>query len=487
MKTSPNSGAWAGLFILVALYLALSAMYRRATPPLEASDEGAHMMMVMYVREHGRLPALGSGEAIRFMSQEMTQAPLYYALAACWVRDFDFADADNVFVHQAGSPIGRADLPGYRNMWNPRPDAANHKHGTLAAVHRARLLSMLMGLGLVLAGWQLARELAPSDPGAAFAAAAWVAFNPMFLFIANSVNNDNLVALLVSLSLIALVRMDRARLRMAAAVGVGGMIGLAVLAKSSGLILLPTALVAVLARRDAPWTKRLFAGAALTASVLVVSGWWFIRNHRLYSDWNASSLMASLAFNARPHADPWALIREWDGFVKSYWGVFGGFNVIYPDCVYSTFFALTAVALIAASVFLFRRRPPAGRGAWLLALASAFNVLAVAYWTSRLLGSQGRLLFPTLGAHAALWAISTQLFGRARNAVRVAVSVLLLGLAWAAGAWVIPADYPPASRVDAGRGRASGRSEVRACPPRHEYALRDTPAVYEGTVVGRRL
>ena len=439
MKNSAAKRSIGEVLLLSISFLLLSVFYQRATPPLEASDEASHVDMVMYLHAHGRLPDLTRGEPIQFISQEFGQAPLYYALAAIWVRGADFSDAADCMVQQPRSPIGRADIPGYKNMWVPRATAVTSTQGTLRAVARIRILSMLLGLGTVLVVRTLARELAPDFRPAGLLAGAWVAFNPMFLFISNSVNNDNLLSLLSAAALLGLVRMDRMPLTLARAALVGAAIGLAILAKSSALFLGPLALAAVLSRRDETWGVRLRAAFLLVLVAVAISGWWFVRNKILYGEWMAVRLMTTLLPCARPHIDPWALIREWDGFLKSYWGVFGAFNVIFPDCAYDTFFALTAIALGMLVAALWKSRE---RAAWILSGAAGLNLLAVGYWTSLLTGSQGRYLFPTIGAHAALWVFSSRILGKRRAPILAGVALLLLGLACIGGAIVIPADYP---------------------------------------------
>mgnify|MGYP005870640771 FL=1 len=65
---------------------------------------------------------------------------------------------------------------------------------------------MLCGLLTVLLTYLLGRELFPRRPWLALLGAALAAFSPMFLFISGSVNNDNLVVTLATLSLWLLLR-----------------------------------------------------------------------------------------------------------------------------------------------------------------------------------------------------------------------------------------------------------------------------------------
>jgi hypothetical protein len=173
-----------------------------------------------------------------------------------------------------------------------------------------------------------------------------------------------------------------------------------------------------------------------------VCGWWFVRNRLVYGQWNPVSVQAALAHNLRPGTEPFALLREWDGFIKSYWGVFGGFNVIFPDVVYTIFFGLTGLLVLAVAAFVIRRRRTLPPGLVCGVALVAVNLLAVAVWTSRLYGSQGRLMFPSLGVASAAAAVSLAACGRHRNRVAAGM-VAVLAVAAACGAlFVIPAQYP---------------------------------------------
>src|SRR5690606_35070225 len=82
--------------------------------------------------------------------------------------------------------------------------------GTALAVHVARLFSVALGLGTVLATYALGRAVFPEWPLVALGAAALNAFLPMFLFISGSVNNDNLSNLLGNLLTLLIVKLVQA-------------------------------------------------------------------------------------------------------------------------------------------------------------------------------------------------------------------------------------------------------------------------------------
>ena len=425
---------------LLLAYLALALAFARATPPLEASDEARHLGFVVHLARHGTLPVVDASRP-GLAAHEALQPPLYYAVGAALVGPRRLRDAERFYVPMPGSTIGRADLPGTRFMFTP-PERPRPR-GTLAAVRRLRLLSIALGAATVLLAWATARTLSPDDPDTALFAAALVALNPMFLFIGSSVNNDNLVTALSAACVLASCRASFAPARTRDAIVAGVAIGVALLAKASALVLVPPLLYRIAAAAPDRRAAARAAGAALGAAALV-AGWWVVRNLVLYGEPFATTLQAVLAGNLRPSWQPLALLREWDGFVKSFWGVFGGFNVIYADGVYDAFFLLSALGV--ASVLVALARPGLGRDPRVraLALLAAGNLLAVAAWTSRLLGSQGRLLFPSSTAIAVLAALGVAaLPARARRVTQVAVPAFLA----AASAWACLVLIPDAYAV----------------------------------------
>jgi hypothetical protein len=102
------------------------------------------------------------------------------------------------------------------------------------------------------------------------------------------------------------------------------------------------------------------------------------------------------------------LLGEFRGFRMSYWGVFGGFNVLAASWVYRLYDGLALAGIAGWGVWLWRRR-----GGWrrpetglLLALVAWILIVLVALirWTSQTYASQGRLIFPAIAALAILLA-----------------------------------------------------------------------------------
>ena len=118
----------------------------------------------------------------------------------------------------------------------------------MLGIHLARLFSLLLATGTLLCTYRIALDIFPHTPIMPLAALAFNAFIPMFIFISASVNNDNLVILLSSVTLLMLVRIIQRGASRRFLVLLGVVIGLACLTKLSALGLVPMAGLALLLR-----------------------------------------------------------------------------------------------------------------------------------------------------------------------------------------------------------------------------------------------
>ena len=313
---------------------------------------------------------------------------------------------------------------------------------------------MLLGACVVYLTYLLALEVSPQRSDLALAAAALVAFNPMFIFISGSVNNDNLIVPLATLILWLVVRtLRQGWLSNGRAVLLGLLLGLAALTKLSGLALLPltAAVLVVVAARRRAWGALFRWGALIAVPVIAVAGWWYLRNWQLYGDPTGLNAMLDIA-GRRPEPFTFQRLKgEFQGFRLSYWGVFGGFNVIGPQPLYWFYDLLVLTGLAGWTAWLVRRwgkwRSPAAERLLVLAAWVLVVLVALIRWTSQTFASQGRLAFPALGAIAVLVAfgLAGWLPRRWERRGLAAVSVLLFLLAAAIPFAVIRPAYarPP--------------------------------------------
>lgn len=430
-----------GPAFLIVAFIILGLVYDFSTPVFEKPDEAQHFFYVVHLARGGGLPNhKEASEAL--WAQEGSQPPLYYALAAALVRSLDLSRAERLAERNPHAAIGIPTWPSNKNVYLHPPGEQGLDSSEVLAVHLARWLSLAAGAVTVWATWRLANEVlagSGSEHSAilAWGAAALVAFSPQFLFISSSASNDALTAMAASIALWLLVRALRVGLTWGEGVALALAAGGAALSKVSGLLVLPFGLVllggAVIAGRGRSLRPGRLSPMALAglllAGVALVAGWWYVRNWWLYGDPTGFNAMIEVA-GARERSPSWSRLRwEFSGVLISYWALFGWFNILAEEWAYrllNLFMLIAALGLPLAGLRFWRqgragfspadRDNGAGassRGFWpsipavpvrvAIMLAWFLTVLlALLRWTHLTTGSQGRLLFPAIGAVAVL-------------------------------------------------------------------------------------
>lgn len=437
------------LWLLLGAYVALAISYAWATPLLEASDEYVHFGMVQYVAENWQLPVQRPGEQTPWL-QQASQPPLYYMLAGLVMGPFDLSDAESLRVFNPHMAIGQPDS--YRNKnYLVHAEPYPPLQGTTLGLVVLRGMSIVLGLvtvtGVYLAGYIVSgrRRIV------GLIAAGLVAFNPMFLFISASVNNDNLVTALSSIATVLALLTLRDGFDTRRSLLLAVVIALATLSKLSGLVLVPTvALMAVwVAYRDRNLRGLVILGAAMVAAWSMLSGWWYWRNIDLYGELFGTHMMVKVA-GARP--DPFTVqtaLEEFEGFRWSFWGVFGLFNIVVPGgWYYSILDIVVIVAAIGLGLLLVRLvqqrdefavRDVLAMVLFLLAIV-AVGFIAFLNWTAQTYASQGRLMFPYNAAILPLLALG--LVEVARR-VQPRMAFLPVGFLAAMALWIPAAVIAP--------------------------------------------
>lgn len=172
------------VLLLLLAYLAVGSLFAIFTPAWQAPDEPAHYNYVAQVARNGCCPVIEVGD---------WNSPYLEQLKA------------NRFV-----PNMLADLPTiqYEDHQPPlyyllQSLVFRLTNGSLIAL---RLVSVLLGAGIVACAYVLGRAALPQRPQVALAGAALVAFLPQHVAILASVNNDALGNLIIALTLLATVR-----------------------------------------------------------------------------------------------------------------------------------------------------------------------------------------------------------------------------------------------------------------------------------------
>ena len=484
---TPRSEQWT-LTLIVILFVLAGLVYSVTSPFMEVSDEVRHYAFIEHLAQGNGLPIQDPAHR-GFYEQEGSQPPLYYTLMALLVQPFDRSDFRQLAQFNPHARLGRADTT---NNWNQliHTDAEQFPwRGTVLVMHLLRLLGVAMGAATVVCAYLLAKELigrpddqmtrrqgdkvtrseGETDTSAhpltlsplhlvtrssalwvPLLAAAFVAFNPMFVFISASVNNDTLATLLSSIGLVLGARIITRGMTPVRALILGIVLGCAALTKSSALalaIVIPVAVAASawLRWRDDTVTRRQgdkvngSVGPSLSPSLLrtlsplllillpvaLIAGWWYARNQVLYGDLTGTTMMALIA-GPRDQLPALAeLIGEWGGFRQAYWGLFGAVNIPMANWIYIALdgvliLAVVGLVLVAWDRVRARLHPHPGplpkreREKDVVALMClgvlAVAVAALARWTSITLASQGRLLFPVITIIATFLALGLSRF-----------------------------------------------------------------------------
>ena len=484
------------IIVVLLAYILVGFAYAVTTPIFEASDELWHYPVIQHLSRGGALPVLNP-DVPGPWRQEAGQPPLYYlimAVATGWIDTSDMTvirwlnpHADSGVITEDGNINLVFHTEAERFPWS----------GTVLAVRLVRLLSVLMGAGTVYLTYRLGMELKPQCPLLAACAAGVVAFTPMFVFISGAVNNDSLAVLLASWIVFVVARMgvqgdtatkyrfalnwewNRVRGHISLThVLLGVLLGLGALTKLAVLTLLPIVAVMIVYNESSRWwanpnrtSLHVFGLHALSLllQILVtygiaalIAGWWYIRNLRLYGTLTGVDAFISV-LGRRAHPAPLAqLWSERGGFMKSYWGLFGGVNLPLADWVYTMLNTLAVLAAIGVVIFVFRKwmddRWTARR--WFpLVTISAFVlaiVVSLVRWSTDTWSSQGRLVFTAIQSISVLFTFGiVSLIPRRflwwRHRVIVLVVLLLFAITTSAPANVIVKAYavPPSADLSA--------------------------------------
>lgn len=405
------------LVILLILFVVVASLYNLSTPLYESPDELQHAAYAAWLADARGLPVVDPA-APGPWRQEGTQPPLYYWVVAQVMRAVPHSGAGSLATLNPYAGIGDPQRPDNKNRVLHDVDQERWPFSLdVWSVHLARGISTLMAVGTLAAIFCLGRLVFPGRPGIALGMVALAAFIPQFLFLSASINNDNLVILVSSWVLVLLAAWIRGEQipGWSSFLALGVLLGLGALAKFSGLLLWPLAagILLWLAWRPAvhdcnlrPGLRWLaLAGLLVFGVALLVCGWWWVRNQQLYGDLSGlSAHLEIMGTRRRLPSRPRAILAEFKGFRYSFWALFGWFNILAPEPFYWIMDGLVVLGLVGFALFLLRslRRLSRWTGVALamLVLWSVLVAVGVLRWTMLTPASQGRLLYPALGAIA---------------------------------------------------------------------------------------
>lgn len=403
---------WLVVSILVG-HFALSAVYSVATPIWEGPDELGHYRHVRFLVANLSLPG---PEASSSALDQLTHPPLYYmvtAILTSWV------DTSDNLTPTANPFAATGTMEGGANSFIHSDAEAFPYHGTVLAVHAARLVSVAIGTLSLLVTYKLARLLFPNRHDVALGATAINAFSPGFLFMSGVVNNDIMVTLFTALALLLSVRLVVRDAGWKDLLALGVCTGLAILSKYNALALTPLVVIsagvalAKRIRRRKSLVISLGGVFLLLLGLALVSSWWFLRSVALFGTATTRSarVLAQFVEDLRDPAAglgrmDWALLP--DGlryFYTSFWGVFGWGNISAGTWVYQVLGLLCLAGSVGLVLFLLGKASRSLKGAALLLLLGFMLFCLLAIYRTLTFSDpvlRGRYALPTLSGVSVL-------------------------------------------------------------------------------------
>jgi len=342
------------------------------SPPFESTDEPGHYLFVRYLQAYHRLPV----QTKEFFAPRAHHPPGYYLLGALISGWVSIPGSPDAIQTQPNPKFGfRVADPGNDNKavyLHNGPDERFPFQGQALAIHLIRLVSLALSAIAVVATYGAARELRPTDELFWLVAAALVAFNPMVLYMSGVVSNDTGALVGGALAIYLVCRGLRRGFSLRGWAGVGVALGLALLLKSSALVLLAPIGLALLidalragGPRLANAVRRFVAsGVALGVPPALLAGWWFVRNHLIYGDFTGNAAMIIMS-GRTPRSQYFVdLSGKISWVLKGILGCapLGPLSLCFATPVYWVAALLALVALAGALMLL--RSAPASLGAW---------------------------------------------------------------------------------------------------------------------------
>lgn len=418
------------------LFVVLAVAASIINPPHEATDELRHYRFVRFVAEERALPVQGGSAC----NAQAHHPPLYYALAALasgWIETGQgvcYEPPQNPFWAYRYWEVGNDN----KNQYIHHTETVGFpwSGGTLAAL-AARWVNVLIGAATVWLTYLIGLAIWGKRPFLAIAGTAFLAFNPMFVYMAGAVNNDVIAAFAGAAVTLAAVRLvqDERGLSLRWGLIFGALYSLALLSKFNLAAIAATLGLAMtyVAWRKRQWGLWLKMGLVIVGVTALLAGWWFVRNQLLYGEPTGVQRLTELWGVRDPSESFWLAVQELSYAWTSLWGRFGYGQIPLPEGIYAGLRWVLVVAVAGYGLLLiryFQRRGAEGaegregrEKTAVSLLLLLFNVLLFFgvlfnYLLISPAGPMGRFFFPALPSLSILMAFGLSQYVVGRPSIR---------------------------------------------------------------------
>ncbi len=413
------------LLLIILVYLGIGSLYAVQVPDWQAPDEPAHYN---YVRQlaNGRFPIMQSSDYDEAYKNEV--------VGSQFAPQYDVS----IISYEDWQP------PLYYLLLTPIYKLAD---GSLTAL---RLATLLIGMGVVLYAYAIAKQLYPEQRWIWESAAVFVAFLPQHLSIMASMNNDSLSELIIAAVLYRLIWWTKLSVTVThpttekwRMLSISILLGLGLLTKLTTYLLVPIVGIIFLYRywphqdwgkgtqsaddffirprknhrgtrrktREKLWeAERLHrfirAGFTLFLPATLLGLLWWGRNVIVYPGFDPLARLAhDTAVIGQPRTAEWIAqqglpetIRQFlQTTFNSFWGQFGWMGVVMDSRIYQTLLLFSGIILAGLLINWFTsHRSPLTTPHFMLFLLFGLTLGMHIFYNLTFVQHQGRYLFPAL-------------------------------------------------------------------------------------------
>ena len=378
-----NERRW--LILIFVLYFLLAVAYSLLMPIWEAPDEPAHYHLAWHLAHYDEY-------ASREINYEAHQPRAFYYLGSSIIRALDAVDPELTRYVRPTEYKYNIRKPERRFEWT------DENYRFVWGVYLLRWVNILFGGIALWLNWKTFKLIAPLQLSLCLAGLAFAALTPQYLHIMSSVNNDALGTLAGALLFYAAIRFFQ---ESSNTLGLPLFVAALLLPLLTKLTVLPVS-AAVLLTIVLKWffgfTQKRWL---LYAVLLILAGagiFYLLFPEAVLSAFNEIQWrLFSLRKNALTEKYIKAVSSQ---IIWTYWGKVGWLAVGLPRWIIQLLTGLSVIGMILHIYSLIRLRIRGAQlGLWLVVwLVAVFTLLAVFRNGLTTFATQGRLLFPAIGA-----------------------------------------------------------------------------------------
>ncbi len=416
------------LWVLLLLFAAKGVIFAYVFPPFTGHDEVAHYAYQKVLMEEGRLPLIPDPVAYNEAYQSGGN-PTFDEIPDSFQKYHRYMTPD--WFYRAETPDQVIRTVTYLGEYLPAGWIYTANHPPLYYLLMApvwsltdgqsaefqlyafRLAAIPLGMLTVLFAYLTTRRLFPGDTFLAVTVTSFVALQPQIAYEAAMLNNDILAILTTSACLYLIVVGLQNRFTVGLCAWLGFALGLALLSKSTAVIVIPMIAVAMVLRlgwkRIGAWLPK---GALVLAIAGLVSAPWYLYMLKTYGSISALDYILKLQWWNNQDGITLSITEQlfdrdfaWMRW-KETWGEFGWRLIPLGDTLLRVLWWLTLLAMVGVVIWLvlltmFRWRARSASFSRLRELARGTDrIVTVARW--QVIGVLGMALTCVVAYYAVL-------------------------------------------------------------------------------------